>query len=347
MYTNTNNKKLKVNLVSETVFTVKGHGVHTAFLETKESLLKAGVDVKTNSSEKCDVVHIHTIGPYSLIKLLKNKKRSVVTAHVVPDSFVGSLVLAKLWLPLATMYLKFFYNQATAVIAVSPEVKRQLEGMGVKKKIYFIPNGVSLATFKKDSVARSYLRRKLKIKNEDFVVINVGQIQPRKGVETFINTAKSLPGIKFIWIGGMPFKIFSSGYNKMKKIQQDTPSNVFFLGEISFEKMPPYYNLADALFFPSLQENFPFTIIEAAASKLPLILRDLPIYKPVFNENFISGNEGSFRDIILKLKKDKEHYEEYSKKAYDVAKKYEDMKLIKEVLKIYQDIINKNDQYKK
>lgn len=102
--------KIKVNLISETPFTVQNHGVHTAFLETKSALEKIGIEVRTNSKEICDIVHIHTIGPYSLFKCLKNKGKVIISAHFVPSSFHGILAGTKLWLPLAEIYCRFLYN---------------------------------------------------------------------------------------------------------------------------------------------------------------------------------------------------------------------------------------------
>ena len=341
--TDINTNKLRVNLVSETPFTVQGHGVHTAFIESKNALLKIGVEVKMNSNERCDIAHIHTVGPYSLIKVLKNKKRTVITAHVVPDSFVGSLIFAKLWSPLAKIYLRFFYNRASAIIAVSPEVKKELKKMKVKRKIYVVPNIVNLERFKKDNLKRQKMRKKLNIKENDFVALNSGQIQPRKGIKTFINTAKNLPSIKFVWVGGIPFKRFAANYKEMGKIQKEAPSNVIFTGTVPFEDMPYYYNAADILFFPSLQETFGFAVIEAGAIKRPLLMRGLDIYEPIFGESFIKGDEKSFAKYILRLKEDKSFYNEYSEKSYKTAKKYEDIKIAKILVTIYKKILEKRN----
>lgn len=334
-----NTKKIKVNLISETVFTVQGHGVHTAFLETRDALKKIGVEVKTNSNEKCNIVHIHTVGIYSLVKLLKNRRKTIVTAHVVPNSFVGSFALAKLWLPLAKIYLRFFYNKAAAIIAVSPEVKEELKELGIKKKIYILANSVNLNKFKKDEKTSESLRKRMGINKEDFVVLMVGQLQPRKGIEPFIDVAKKLPTIRFIWAGGIPFKWLAADYHKMKKLQKNAPKNIYFTGTAGFDEMPSYYNASDMLFFPSFQETFGFAVIEAGACRIPLLLRDLEIYKPIFNGNFIKGDEKNFKEHIIRLKEDKNFYKKYSDKAYKLAEKYENTKMARSLVKIYAEVL--------
>lgn len=82
---------MKINLISESEFTVQGHGVHTAFIEMYNGLKSAGFEVEKNGKIPADIVHIHTIGPYSLAKLLFASGKKIVSAHVVPESFVGSL----------------------------------------------------------------------------------------------------------------------------------------------------------------------------------------------------------------------------------------------------------------
>lgn len=331
---------MKINLISETAFTVQGHGVHTAFIENRDALKNLGLDVKTNSKERCDIVHVHTIGLYSLYKIMKNRGKVIITAHLIPDSFVGSLIGASIWYPLAKKYLHFFYNQADAIIAVSPEVKKILQKWGIQKKIHVIPNSVNTELFKRDEKVRQKMRKKLGFKKNEFVVINSGQIQPRKGIETFIKIAQNLPEVTFLWVGGMPFKHLTKDYKKMKKLENSAPKNVLFIGIVPFESMPSYYSAADMLFFPSHQETFGFAIIEAAAAKLPLLMRNLPTFQPIFGNAFIRGKDTTFTKTIIKLKNDKKFYNEHSLKALKLAKKFDDKILTKKIIEIYKKVLH-------
>ncbi|HET7630487.1 MAG TPA: hypothetical protein VFK03_03875, partial [Candidatus Saccharimonadales bacterium] len=61
---------MKVNIVSESEFSVKGHGVHTAYLEHVNSLEKLkDITVQVNKLGVADITHIHTVGAYSLLHL--------------------------------------------------------------------------------------------------------------------------------------------------------------------------------------------------------------------------------------------------------------------------------------
>ena len=64
-------RRIKVNVVSESEFTVKGHGVHTAYVELANALAKRkDIELSINSkSSFVDIVHVHTVGFFALRRL--------------------------------------------------------------------------------------------------------------------------------------------------------------------------------------------------------------------------------------------------------------------------------------
>jgi len=335
-------EKIKVNIVSEAqAWKVEGQGVYTATLVLMEALKKRNdVEVYLNGNGIYDIAHLHTPGPYAVSKGLLTGKRLVISAHVVPESVLGSLVLANVWLPFFTLYLKNYYNLADMVIAVAPRVKRDLEEIGVKAPIVFVPNPVNLERFYPDLKLREEGRRRLGINNDDFVAICSGQLQPRKGVDTFIEVAKSLPYIKFVWVGGQPFSVLTAGYIEMNEKIKNAPSNVIFTGLVSYEDMPLYLNSADIFFFPSFQENFPMSVLEAASCGLPLLLRDNVEYKEPYKDWYIPAkNDAEFRNYIIKLFEDKSFREEYKKKALMLAHEYSAENVAQMMMDVYREVL--------
>ena len=58
-----NDNKLTVNMISESEFTVQGHGVHTAYKEITDALRKKkDVDIEVNTDRPADIIHIQTMG---------------------------------------------------------------------------------------------------------------------------------------------------------------------------------------------------------------------------------------------------------------------------------------------
>src|SRR5581483_1634546 len=227
---------MTINVISESEYFPKGHGVHTAFLNTVAMLKSKGLKVKINSLSSSDITHIHTIGPLGLYKLLISKNR-VVTAHVIPDSFIGSLVGAKYWAGLAGIYLRFFYNRADLVLAVGPIVKVTLKSLGVKSRIEVLPNSIDCDKFTKTNALRVQGRKLLNLEKDEFVVLAVGQIQARKGVVDFLEVAKSLPEITFLWVGNKPFGILNKNDPKLEALLKEKLPNVRFAGLYSYNDM--------------------------------------------------------------------------------------------------------------
>ena len=161
------------------------------------------------------------------------------------------------------------------------------------------------------------LREKYNIAKDKFVVLAVGQLQKRKGVLDFIQIARSMPNIEFVWAGGAVFGKMSEGYDEiMNIINGDLPSNVKFLGLIDRDDMNEVYNMSDVMFLPSYEELFPMSILEAMCVNIPILTRDLDIYNGILFDFycFASDNNG-FINMINRLKNDKEYYDTMVEKS--------------------------------
>ncbi|HET8690210.1 MAG TPA: glycosyltransferase [Candidatus Saccharimonadales bacterium] len=329
-----------MNIVSESEFSVKGHGVHTAYLEHVNSLKKLkAVTVRVNKLGPADVTHIHTVGVYSVAHLLLGAGKKVVSAHVVPASFVGSLILAKWWLPLAKIYLRWFYNQADLVLAVSDATKRELLSLGVKKPIEVVYNSIDTSVYKKSARDRRAARKQLGLRPQDWLVVGSGQVQPRKRMDSFVAAAKALPDMKFTWVGGMPFKRAAADYDKMNRLMKQAPDNTKFTGVIDLEEVKDYYFAADVFLLPSSQETFGLVVIEAAASGLPVVVRDIHDYDETFR-----GYAAMFQDddhlfrILKRLKTDKKFYSAQAKLSDQLAAKYDSEASAGRLVELYKSL---------
>jgi 1,2-diacylglycerol-3-alpha-glucose alpha-1,2-galactosyltransferase len=325
------------------MFAVKGGGIYSVFSENVRILKQRGIDVKINSSEKCDLLHAHSLGPKFLRMSKLYRNRCVASAHTVAETIPGRFAFPWLWLPFFKLYLRFAYNQATVVIAVSPLVRENLLRLGVKSEIIFLPNGINRERFKRDEILGKKFRDKYGIKEDDFVALCSGQILPAKGVETFCRAAKKLPDIRFVWIGGRPLGVLSSEFVKVSQMVKSAGPNVVFTGDIPYEnreELVGAYSAANLFFFPSFQENFSMSILEAASVGLPLLLRDNKEYADVYQGNYLKAkNDQEFAELVMKLKRDQEFYDLYSKKAEEIAKTYDIQKITDDLLKIYERLI--------
>jgi 1,2-diacylglycerol-3-alpha-glucose alpha-1,2-galactosyltransferase len=174
-----------------------------------------------------------------------------------------------------------------------------------------------------------------------FTVLGVGQVQHRKGVLDFVEIAKKLPGIDFVWAGGFSFKGMTAGYEELKKIMDQPPSNVRFLGIVPREKMNELYHGCDLFFLPSFDELMPMSVLEAAVCDKPILLRDLELYEPVFFNHYLSAhNVDGFVKIIEQLSTNKEFYQQSLEHPQWLKNYYRKDAILKQWEDYYQEVIN-------
>lgn len=331
---------IRVLQISESEFSVQGHGVHTAFVETTNALRKRDdVEVIVNTDLASDIVHIHTVGSYALRRLLFAPGKKVVSAHIVPDSLVGSLRGARWWHGIATWYLKSFYNRADLVLAVSDETRQSLEKIGVTKPIKVMYNMVDTSSYTRSESSRSRARKALGLGESDWIVVSNGQVQPRKRVDLFLDMARQMPDVKFVWVGGIPFKNAAAQYEKMKKLMKTAPSNVQFTGVVSLEQVAQYLQAADVFVMPSDQETFGLAIVEAAAASLPVLLRDIPDYDHTFRDAAITCSADGFVGELTKLRSDKTYYDNALADSARLAARYDSETICEQLVQAYQSLL--------
>src|SRR5271169_5946392 len=120
---------IRVGVFSESAFTFKGHGVHSAYAECRDLLLRTpGVQLLSpHALRPTDILHVHSAGPAALGLLLHHVGPKVISAHLTADSFMGSIKYAEYFRGAIERYLRVFYEQADLVLAVSAGTKSYLQ----------------------------------------------------------------------------------------------------------------------------------------------------------------------------------------------------------------------------
>ena len=270
--------KTTINMMSSAT-SVKGQGVGSAYIEQVglvSSELSDKFEVTINKRIKADITHYHTInfGYYLSMKSLTSRGKSVGYVHMLPETVETSVNLPRFMKQIVYKYMISFYKRMDYLVTVNPYFIGRLAHYGVdKSKVTYIPNFVSSEVFHPVSPEEKIkLREKYGIDKDKFTVICAGQLQVRKGVFDFIEVAKRMPDVQFVWAGGFSFGKISDGYGEIKKICDNPPANVKLLGIIDREYMNEVYNLGDVMFLPSFEELFPMTILEAMCVNIPVFL---------------------------------------------------------------------------
>lgn len=340
---------IKINMLSS-AHKVKGQGVLSAFIE-QVGLVKDGLsdnfDVKVNNVQLCDIMHYHTIDIkfFLSIPFARLKGKTVAYVHFVPATLDESLKLPKLFKRILYKYVILFYKSVDYIVVVNPNFIEVLKEYGINEdKITYIPNFVSESNFfRYDDDKKISLRKEFGLKKDDFVVLGVGQVQTRKGILDFIDVAKKMPEIKFLWAGGFSFGNMTEGYDELKNVMKNPPENVKFLGILERNKMNDIYNISNTLFLPSYNELFPMSILEAMSNGIPIVLRNLDIYKNIFFDSYLRGSSTlEFMNIIKDLKENKEDYNKWCEASLKCHKYYSKSSVLNKWKSFYERAYREN-----
>lgn len=335
-----NSDSIRLKILS-TATSVPGQGVGSAYLEQINLIKQSNkINIVHKKAKDYDLIHVHTINLRYFLKMLMTKKPTVVYVHFLPTTLENSIKLPKIIFNIFKWYVKRFYQVADYLIVVNPIFIDPLKYLKIPEdRIIFIPNYVDPDKFTVKPT-KADLKKNLNLPR--FTVLGVGQVQHRKGILDFVEVARRMPSLDFIWAGGFSFKEITAGYQELKDVMDNPPSNLTFLGIIPREKIGEYYKAADVFFLPSLDELMPMSVLEAAVLKCPIVLRDLPLYKPVFHDQYLAATsvEG-FTTILNQLVADETYYKASLNHAKWLVNHYKKSTILNQWETIYQKVVQR------
>jgi len=318
-----------INMRSKAL-SVKGQGVGSCYEEQVE-LVKSGLSpefvVTENARGVFDIIHYHTINPTYFIERFFTKRRSIGVGyvHFLPDTLEESLHLPRLIRAILYKYVLSFYNSMDYLVTVNPFMIQRIKDYNITNpEVTCITNYVSEERFpimqEKDILG---VKERYHIPTDRFIVLGVGQLQTRKGVIDFVETAKLCPEVTFVWAGGFSFGRITDGYEQIKQVVDNPPSNVIFTGIVDRTEMPGLYNACDLMFLPSFEELFPMSILEALCCKKPILLRDVPLYENILMSGYLKGkNPVEFASRVHELTSSVENYKNWQDLAWQLHALY-------------------------
>lgn len=198
-----------------------------------------------------------------------------------------------------------------------------------------------------DSTLVKTIRPELGMNNNNFFVLTVGFVGPRKG---YLDILDAIPQIvtlneevRFVFIGGEERP--GENYPVLSRIKNENLDRwVFFMGEIHRSKIPLYMSAADVFLLPSREEGMPIAILEAMRAGLPIITTTVGGI-PEMIEDGASGiliepeNPGKIAEALFSLMKNKVLREKLARGARTVFEtKFETRVCISELQTIYESM---------
>lgn len=334
-------RRLAVNVVSETqLYGLENQGGHTGFLDCVDLMRgHPDLDVRVNSRRRHDVVHSHSWGPAYFFWGRRMRGRRVFTAHVVPQTAIGTLPFADVGYPVVRGWMRAIFGYSDVVVSVAPKMTEQIRELGVRSRIETVPNPLRAERFFPSPELRAEGRRLLGITDDRPVVLGVGQIQPRKGIADFAAVAERIPHARFVWAGGRPFGVVSAGLAELDRLMRSPPPNLAFAGMFDLSLMPAVHNAADVMLFPSFQENCPYAPMEAASCGVPVVFRDIPEYHPLYALPWLRATDADgFARIVADLLASPDERARWSAIGIEQARRFEVPAYVDAIARIYDEL---------
>lgn len=271
---------MKVCLYFESKDLIQTSGIGQALKHQIQACQSANIEYTLNPDDTYDILHINTIGVRSIPTIIKARNKNckiIYHAHSTEEDFRNSFLLSNQFAPYFKKMLMNYYSRADIILTPTPYSKSLLEKYGLTIPIYSLSNGIDLKRFEYDAEKVKAFRKYFSIKEDNKVVISVGLYFERKGIIDFMEVAKRMPHIQFIWFGYTPLYSIPK---KIRKIIKNHPSNVVLPGYVKGSILEGAYMDADCFFFASYEETEGIVVLEALASSQNVLVRDIEVYNP-------------------------------------------------------------------
>lgn len=212
------------------------------------------------------------------------------------------------------------YEYADEVWIPQPAVLDVMREYGYKGKVEVVPNAIDYDLGNQDiNILKAESRCKLGLKDNEICLLFVGQIIYEKNIQYILDSVKLLKDV--------PYKMYfvGKGYAAIEfheKIKQyGLQDKIFMTGQLQDRSaLQVYYAAADLFLFPSLYDNAPLVLREAAAHHTPAILLEKTTSAEVIESGkngFLSpqGQPSVFADTIKKVLSDKKNLDNVGKTA--------------------------------
>ena len=276
--------------------------------------------------------HVAKLRNIPLVATFHSKYRDDFS-RVIPSKAVVNQIIKK---------IVDFYSQADEVWVPQESVIDVMREYGYKGPVEVVDNGSDLVADYPEAFFAD-ARKELGVKPDEFVFLFVGQHIWEKNTRLIIEGLEKIKDTPFrmIFVG--------NGYaaDAMKDLvtEKGLDSQVTFVGTVTErEKIVKYYAAADLFLFPSLYDNAPLVVREAAALNTPAVMVEGATASTILRDGengfLIPNDADAFAEKLRELIHDPERVHRVGVQASrSIVRSWEDV--VDEVLDRYNRLICK------
>ena len=200
------------------------------------------------------------------IKARKNGMKVIYTAHGF-HFYKGAP--KKNWIIFYPIEKVFSYVTDVLVTINKEDYRFAKRNMNARKTVYISGVGVDIKKFRNVSCNRVSKRKELGLKENDFFILSVGELNQNKNHEVIIKAIALLKNPKIhYYIAGIGNK-----EEYLKKLANELNVHLHLLGYR--EDIPELLMSADLFAFPSFREGLSVALMEAMAAGLPCVVSNI------------------------------------------------------------------------
>lgn len=242
---------------------------------------------------RCDIVHIHAIGPAIATPFARLLGMKVVITHHGPD------YNRQKWGLVAKFALKsgewIGGKFAHEIIGISNTIKANVF-QRCKRILTTIYNGVSLP---QNPSGQTFLERN-KIVPKRYILV-VSRIEPEKGIHLLINAFEEIKiNFKLVIVG---YSNYETKYNRYINRKITKNNNIIATGFLTGDSLNQLYHHAGLFVLPSYHEGLPIALLEAMSYGLSVLVSDIPANLEVNLDQQRYFQCGNVDDLKTKMEK--------------------------------------------
>jgi phosphatidylinositol alpha-mannosyltransferase len=291
--------------------------------------------------EKFDVIHLHEpLVPMLCTTILRLSRSATVGTFHAMDSRGYSL-----WKPFTVIFLKKWFRKLDGRIAVSKPAREFINGH-FPADYNIIPNGVDLEHFSPDVPPIE------KFRDGKINIVFVGRLEKRKGVNYLLSAyeqvRKDISNCRLILVG--PSTRWSRSHEK--QVKRRGLKDIVFVGYVSHEDLPRYYQTADIVCLPATgRESFGLVLLEAMAMGKPIVASNIDGYASVATHNAEAlmvppKNKHALAQALITLATDAKLRQKMGARGKRKAADYGWERIAQRVMEYYQKVLDQRSKKK-